>query len=170
MDSDFANRGGPTGSRRPFPLYDWLVPGVIFAFCAVVTYLALQLDRAPPIVIGDAMQPRSFPMFLVGLIAVLNLILLGQLMSGARMPEVRQPPQTWLSMALMVVFYGLATYVDLFAALAVVIFIMCIVWGERRLWLAGLLAVVTPALIFFLFDLVLKIRFPRGILTELYYG
>ena len=35
---------------------------------------------------------------------------------------------------------------------------------------AGLVAVVTPATVFFLFDLVLKIRFPRGILTNLWYG
>lgn len=55
-------------------------------------------------------------------------------------------------------------------ALIAVIFIMCIVWGERRLWLAGLVALITPASIFLLFDLVLKIRFPRGVFTNLYYG
>lgn len=158
------------GSRRPYALGDWLVPAIIFAFCAAVTYLALHLDTAPPIVIGEAMQPRSFPIFLVALIAVLNLILIGQLMSGERMPQPRQPPQTWISMGLMVVFYAITTYADLFLALAVVIFIMCIVWGERRYWLAAMVALLTPVSIFFLFDLVLKIRFPRGILTELYYG
>jgi putative tricarboxylic transport membrane protein len=73
-------------------------------------------------------------------------------------------------MALMVVFYVITTYADMFLALAVVIFLMCIVWGERRYWLAAVLAVVTPLSIFLLFDLVLQIRFPRGIVTELYYG
>ena len=70
----------------------------------------------------------------------------------------------------MVVFYLITTYADMFLALMVVIFIMCIVWGERRYWLAALIAIVTPITIFLLFDLVLKVRFPRGILTELYYG
>lgn len=161
---------GAVGSRRPFTRGDWLVPIVIFAFCATVAYLALHFDTAPPIVIGEAMQPRSFPIFLVALIGVLNLILIGQLMSGERMPLVRQAPQTWLSMLLMAIFYAITTYADLFLALAIVIFVMCIVWGERRYWLAGIVAVATPVTIFFLFDLVLKIRFPRGILTELYYG
>ena len=73
-------------------------------------------------------------------------------------------------MALMGLFYVLTTYVDMFLGLAVVIFIMSLVWGERRYWLAGLVAVLTPVSIFFLFDLVLQIRFPRGLLTELYYG
>lgn len=161
---------GAAGSRRPFTRGDWLIPIVIFAFCAAVVYLALQLDTAPPIIIGEAMQPRSFPIFLVALIGVLNLILIGQLMSGERMPVVHQAPQTWLSMLLMAVFYVITTYADMFLALAIVMFVMCIVWGERRYWLAGIVAVVTPITIFFLFDLVLKIRFPRGILTELYYG
>jgi len=70
----------------------------------------------------------------------------------------------------MLVFYGLTTYLDMFLALAVVMFIMCLVWGERRIWLAGLVSLVTPLTIFFLFDLVLQIRFPRGVLTNLYYG
>jgi len=157
-------------TRRPLALVDWLIPAIIFAFCGVVTYFALQLDTAPAIVIGEAMQPRSFTMFLMALIAVLNVVLIYQILKGNPMPQVSQPSQTWISMALMLVFYALTTYVDMFAALIVVIFTMCVVWGERRLWLAALVALITPASIFLLFDLVLKIRFPRGILTNLYYG
>ena len=170
MDSEFEIRQRVAGTRRPFTLNDWLVPAVIFAFCAAVAYFALQLATAPPIVIGEAMQPRSFPIFLVALISVLNIALILQLMSGARMPRPDHAPQTWLSIILMLAFYAITVYADMFLALMVVIFIMCVVWGERRYWLAGLVAVVTPIFIFLLFDLVLKIRFPRGILTELYYG
>jgi putative tricarboxylic transport membrane protein len=170
MDPEFDTKEGAAGDRRPYTVSDWLVPALIFTFCAFVAYIALQLDTAPPIVIGPAMQPRSFPIFLVALIALLNVILIWQLATGARMPHPRQPPQTWISMALMGLFYVLTTYVDMFLGLAVVIFIMSLVWGERRYWLAGLVAVLTPVSIFFLFDLVLQIRFPRGLLTELYYG
>ena len=170
MDSEFDTQQGVAGTRRPLMLNDWLVPAAIFAFCAAVAYLALQLATAPPIVIGEAMQPRSFPIFLVALIAVLNVVLIVQLMSGERMPRPDHAPQTWLTILLMLVFYVITVYADMFLALMVVIFIMCIVWGERRYWLAALVAVITPISIFLLFDLVLKIRFPRGILTELYYG
>lgn len=156
--------------RRPYASSDWLVPGVIFALCAIVIYLAFQLDTAPPIIIGEAMQPRTFPIFLMILIGILNVFLVAQLVGGDRMPHPSHAPQTWISMLLMAAFYVITTYVDMFIALMVVIFVMSIVWGERRYWLAGLTAVVTPISVFFLFDLVLKVRFPRGILTELYYG
>ncbi|MGI9424772.1 MAG: tripartite tricarboxylate transporter TctB family protein [Hyphomicrobiaceae bacterium] len=169
MESEF-DTDGAADPRRPRAFSDWLVPTVVFAFCAVVTYVALQFDTAPPIVIGEAMQPRSFPIFLMGLIAVLNAVLIFQLLSGSRMAVPRQPPQTWISIVLMMVFYVITTYADMFLALMIVIFVMCIVWGERRYWLAALVALLTPITIFFLFDLVLKVRFPRGILTELYYG
>ena len=45
-----------------------------------------------------------------------------------------------------------------------------LLWGERRLLVAGALAVVTPLTIFLLFDLVLRVRFPRGVLMNWYYG
>ena len=169
MDTEL-DTDGAGGSRQPRTFSDWLVPAVIFAFCAVVVYFALQLDTAPAIVIGEAMQPRSFPIFLMGLIALLNALLVYQLVNGSRMPHPRQTPQTWITMLLMIVFYGLTTYVDMFVGLIVVIFVMSLAWRERRYWLAGLVAVVTSTTVFFLFDLVLKIRFPRGVLTELYYG
>ena len=136
----------------------------------MVAFFALQLDTAPAIVIGEAMQPRSFPIFLTALIALLNALLVYQLVNGSRMPRLRQSPQTWITMLLMIVFYGLTTYVDMFVGLIVVIFVMSLAWGERLYWLVTLVAVVTPANVFFLFDLVLKIRFPRGVLTGLYYG
>ena len=55
-------------------------------------------------------------------------------------------------------------------AIAVVMFAMCLLWGERRIYIAGTVALVTPFTIFLLFDKVLRVRFPRGLLTNWYYG
>ncbi len=68
------------------------------------------------------------------------------------------------------IFYPLTVYLDMLIAIAVVMFAMCLLWGERRVYVAGAVALVTPTAIFFLFDMVLRIRFPRGLLTNLYYG
>lgn len=55
-------------------------------------------------------------------------------------------------------------------AIAVIMFAMCLLWGERRIYVAGALALATPAVIFFLFDKALRVRFPRGLFTNWYYG
>jgi hypothetical protein len=43
-------------------------------------------------------------------------------------------------------------------------------WGERRWHAVVGIGLMMPALIFLLFDQVFEIRFPRGVLTNLWYG
>ena len=77
---------------------------------------------------------------------------------------------TYGAVLLFGLFFILAQYIDMFIGIAAVMFLMCRLWGEKRLAINTILALVTPITIFFLFDLVLKIRFPRGLLTDWYYG
>ena len=147
-----------------------IVPLVITTISAVIIYLALQLDLSPPMIVGDSMQPRSFPIFLMALNLILTAILARQF---HRAPPAYPEPikrTTWISMALMVVFYGLTVSADMFIGIAVVMFLMSLAWGERRILVALVNAIATPVLIFLLFDMVLRIRFPRGIITNWYYG
>jgi len=147
-----------------------IVPLVIATISAIIIYLALQLDLSPPMIVGDSMQPRSFPIFLMALNLILTAILARQF---HRAPPAYPEPikrTTWISMALMVVFYGLTVSADMFIGIAVVMFLMSLAWGERRILIALVNAIATPVLIFLLFDMVLRIRFPRGIFTNWYYG
>ncbi len=147
-----------------------IIPGIVTIFSLVVIWAALQLDVSPPMIVGDSMQPRVFPIFLM----ILNLLLAAFLAVQYR----RNPPKrarretyhTWCTIGLFAVFYGLTVYVDMFIAIAVVMFSMCILWGEKRISVAGAVSLVTPISMFFLFDLVLRVRFPRGLLTNWYYG
>lgn len=146
------------------------VPALIAALSLVVIWASLQLDESPPMIVGESMQPRAFPIFLM----VLNLLLAALLaIQLYRRPPAGIPLEgypTWGSLALLALFYPLTVHVDMFVGIAVVMFLMCMLWGERRIWVAGTLAVVTPLSVFFLFDSVLKVRFPRGLLTNWYYG
>ena len=147
-----------------------LVPIVLTAISVVIIYLALQLDLSPPMIVGDSMQPRAFPIFLMVLNLLLTAILAVQLY---RTPPKQPDPisrVTWMSMALMVVFYGLTISTDMFIAIAVVMFLMSLAWGEKRILVAMANAIITPLCVFLLFDMVLRIRFPRGLITNWYYG
>jgi hypothetical protein len=105
---------------------------------------------------------------------VINLVLAALLAVQYRITPPkkirREGVQTWGSIALFVIFYPLTVYFDMLIAVAVVMFAMCLLWGERRIHVAGAVALVTPAAIFLLFDMVLRVRFPRGLLTNWYYG
>jgi hypothetical protein len=121
-------------------------------------------------IVGDSLQPRVFPILLM----VINLILAALLASQYRKESPGkvqlEGSQTWGSIVLFVIFFPITVYVDMMIGIAVVMFAMCLLWGERRILVAGTLALATPVSIFFLFDLVLRVRFPRGLFTNWYYG
>ncbi len=147
-----------------------VIPGIITAFSLAVIWASLQLDLSPPMIVGDSLQPRVFPILLMVVNLVLAALLAIQYRAKPPKKIQREGLQTWGSIALFVIFYPLTVYLDMLIAIAVVMFAMCLLWGERRVYVAGAVALVTPAAIFFLFDMVLRVRFPRGLLTNWYYG
>jgi putative tricarboxylic transport membrane protein len=147
-----------------------IIPGILAVFSVTVIWAALQLELSPDIIVGDSMQPRAFPVFLMAINLVLVLILAIQLVRAPPKKVTLEPFATWGSMILLVVFFALTVWLDMFIAIPVVMFLMCLLWGERRIYVAISTALLTPFLIFLLFDLVLKVRFPRGILMNWYYG
>ena len=149
---------------------DYVVPAFIFVFCGVVSYICLTFDEALPLIVGHSMQPRVFPMFLMAVIAVLNLGLIAHVLKTPLSKRDWEPPVTWGSAVLMALFWALAEYVDMMLGLIVCMFLLCLLWGERRIWVACLVSIGTTAIIFFSFDQILEVRFPRGILTDPYYG
>ena len=140
------------------------------AFSFVVIWVAFQLEESPAMIVGDSMQPRVFPIFLMCLNLILAVFLALAHRKEAPAPISLEGHQTWGSIALFVVFYFLTVHVDMMIAITVVMFAMCLLWGEKRIHMAAATAIATPVLVFFLFDLVLRVRFPRGLLTNWYYG
>ena len=140
-------------------------------FSFVVIYLSLQLDTSPEMIVGDSMQARSFPIFLM----VINLLLVGILSlqfykTYPKEVELEKFP-TWSSMLLFLIFYIIILISgDMFVAIPIVMFLMGLTWGQKKIWISLTNAIVTPLSIFLLFDYVLQVRFPRGWLTNIYYG
>ena len=147
-----------------------VIPGIIALFSVVIIYLALQLRTSPPLIVGASMQPRSFPIFLMVINLLLVVIMVWQNLRNPPAPVKMEGPTTWISIGLFALFYLLTVYTDFFIAIAAVVFLLSVSWGERRLHVAGLVALTVPLTLFLVFDEVLKIRFPRGLITNWYYG
>jgi hypothetical protein len=149
----------------------YIIPLFLTLFSFVVIYLSLQLDTSPEMIVGDSMQARSFPIFLM----VINLLLVGILSlqfykTYPKEIELEKFP-TWSSMLLFLIFYIIILISgDMFVAIPIVMFLMGLTWGQKKIWISLTNAIVTPLSIFLLFDYVLQVRFPRGWLTNIYYG
>ena len=148
----------------------YIIPVILTLFSLSVIAISLQLDTSPEMIVGDSMQARSFPIFLMILKLILVGVLAFQFYKNTPEAVTLEKYHTWGSMFLFLLFYLLTVYTDMFIGIFVVMFLMSILWGEKRIWVSFLTATITPGLIFLLFDYVLKIRFPRGILMNLYYG
>ena len=149
----------------------YIIPLFLTLFSFAVIYLSLQLDTSPEMIVGDSMQARSFPIFLM----VINLLLVGILSlqfykTYPKEVELEKFP-TWSSMLLFLIFYIIIFISgDMFVAIPIVMFLMGLTWGQKKVWVSLTNAIVTPLSIFLLFDYVLQVRFHRGWLTNIYYG
>ena len=148
----------------------YTIPLFLTIFSIIIIGISLQLDTSPEMIVGDSMQARSFPIFLMILNLILISVLTFQYKKNNPEPIKLEKFPTWGSMGLFFIFYLLTVYTDMFIGIFVVMLLMGLLWGEKRIWVSFLTAALTPLFIFLLFDFVLKIRFPRGILMDMYYG
>lgn len=142
-----------------------MIPVGIIIFCLVAFWLTTQFDRVPPI-LKRGIQPEDFPQLVIGLIIALAAIIIFSDKSPA--PQ-KLSPIVWKTITLIFGFVMLVE-VDLFLALGIFAAALSVIWGERRIVVLGMLSIVMPLAVFFLFDFVFEIRFPKGLLTALWYG
>ena len=142
----------------------WVIPGLIILFCVIAFYLTTQFDRVPEI-LKRGIQPSDFPQLILLLLIGLACLLPFE---NTQQPTCRSTFSIYL-LALMVVFV-LLTHLDFFIALGCFSGMLSFSWGERRLGALLLVTLFFPTFVFFLFDLVFEVRFPRGLLTNLWYG
>lgn len=144
---------------------NYLIPLGIIAFCVLAYWLSTQFERVPPI-LKRGMQPSDFPQLIIGLIVMLSAWLIFR--DESKAPE-RLTNVVWKTMGLLIGFLLIAG-VDLFLGLGLFAASLTAVWGERRTWAIVLVGIFVPLAVFFLFDSIFEVRFPRGFLTNLWYG
>ena len=154
---------GLQGTGRRFTR--WIVPVVTVAFSVAAIGISTTFDRMPPI-LKRGIQPADFPQLIAGLVIVLTALMVWRTPAE----EVGNPGRiTWLTLLLMGIFVFL-TQADFFLALGAFAAMLSRLWGERRPTVLAIVGLFVPLVVFLLFDQVFEVRFPRGILTTLWYG
>lgn len=156
---------GEGGSNARARRTRWLLAGGIICFSLIAFWVTTTFETVPPI-LKRGIQPSDFPQLIAGLIIALALLM--GVINRDPAPDLLKRP-TYLTIGLLLAFVGLVQ-LDFFLALGLFAVAMAFVWGERRPALLATVGVVVPVTVFFLFDLVFRIRFPRGLLTSLWYG
>lgn len=168
MVEEDKTRGRDAPATIPFwRREEFLIAVVVGAFGACVLYLTTTFWRVPPM-LSPGLLPQEFPRLMVYVLFALSLILLFQSLSTAPKKRARVPPIVYCSLGMIALFCALAT-LDLFIGFFFFFLGLGLIWGERRIALLLFVSLALPLGIFLLFDLVLEVRFPRGLLTSLYY-
>jgi hypothetical protein len=115
-------------------------------------------------------QPATFPKGLIVLIAFLNSILTYLYFTTKIASNKDLPHIFYKTIFGLFVFVFVSHFIDLFIALIIFSFLISYWWGEKNILLILSLSIIFPILVFVLFEVVLGLRFPSGILTNLYYN
>ena len=83
--------------------------------------------------------------------------------------EKKLPKPFYITLYNFILFIIIAKTLDFFLAISVLSFLISYFWGERRIKALLLVSILFPIIVFVVFETILGLRFPPGIITNIYY-
>ena len=146
----------------------FIVSFVIITFSLFLLYFTFHFAVVPPI-LNRGIQPATFPKILLVLIIFLSLIVCFLSFKHPWDPRPRLPKEFYQTSIILGLFAIISKNIDFFLGLAFLSFTVSYFWGERRFLNIIFVTVFFPLLVFLFFEKLLNLRFPNGIITNLYY-
>ena len=144
---------------------------VSFTIILVSTILLIStftFDIVPPI-LNRGIQPATFPKGLLLLIIGLTLIVFYLSIKKPWKIEKKLPKTFFLTLLSFILFVVISKTLDFFLAISLLSIFVSYSWGERRLFYLILVSIIFPIIVFIFFETILGLRFPPGIITNIYY-
>ena len=167
MSSSFIKKKG--GNSSALFSSELILLFTIFAISIFLFITTFYFDEVPPILVRG-IQPATFPKILLGLIFSLNALLVYFYFKRPKKDHERLGSIFYKTIAIFFIFPIIALKIDLILALMLSSIAIAYFWGEKNLVLILTLSILFPILVFLLFEGVLGLRFPPGILTNIYYN
>ena len=147
-----------------------------FKVCLVIILTSVALlittftfDIVPPI-LNRGIQPATFPKALLILIILLSLIVYYLSIKVPWDIKKKLPNSFYITLASFIIFSVISVTLDFFLGISVLSILVSFFWGERRIFYLLLVAIIFPIIVFIFFETILGLRFPGGIITNLYYN
>lgn len=136
------------------------VAAVATAAIAIVFFALTFGFEQMPEGITRGFGAEVFPRLILGTIVVLSIFLFALSPSGAALERV--PAMVYYTGASLLVFMALLPLVGMLPAMLLFLLGLGWMWGERRVWVLGLSAVLLTALIWAVFVRGFGVQLPRG--------
>ena len=148
--------------------YEFKVSFVIIFISAILLISTFSFDIVPPI-LNRGIQPATFPKALLILIIGLTSIVYFLSKKKPWKIEKKLPKPFYLTLISFLLFILISKTLDFFLAISVLSVFVSYYWGERRFFYLLLVSIIFPIIVFIFFETILGLRFPPGIITNIYY-
>ena len=144
----------------------------VFFIIILVSFILListfTFDIVPPI-LNRGIQPATFPKGLLVLIITLTSVIYYLSFKKPWKKEKKLPKNFFLTILSFIFFIIISKSLDFFLAISVLSVFVSYNWGEKRIFYLLLVGIIFPLIVFIFFEMILGLRFPPGIITNLYY-
>ena len=168
--NDVQNSKG--ANKKSLPLFfniSFKVIFIIILVSCILLYFTFTFEEVPPI-LNRGIQPATFPKALLILIISLSLIVYYLSIKFPWKIEKKLPNSFYITLASFIIFSVISVTLDFFLGISVLSILVSFFWGERRIFYLLLVAIIFPIIVFIFFETILGLRFPGGIITNLYYN
>ena len=146
----------------------FIVSFIIIIISSILLIVTFTFDIVPPI-LNRGIQPATFPKALLVLIICLTLVVYILSIKFPWKKEKKLPKPFYITLYNFILFIIIAKTLDFFLAISVLSFLISYFWGERRIKALLLVSILFPIIVFVVFETILGLRFPPGIITNIYY-
>ena len=154
----------------PFFLKDEFKVSFIIVFISIILLITtFTFDIVPPI-LNRGIQPATFPKALLVLIISLTAIIYYLSIKKPWKVEKKLPKEFFLTLFTFILFIVISKTLDFFLAISTLSIVVSYYWGEKRIFYLLLVSIIFPLIVFIFFETILGLRFPPGIITNIYYN
>ena len=147
---------------------EFKVSFIIIFISSVLLISTFSFDVVPPI-LNRGIQPATFPKALLVLIISLTLLIYYLSIKKPWKIEKKLPKTFFLTLFSFLIFIIVSKTLDFFLAISLLSVFVSYCWGERRILYLIMVSIIFPILVFIFFETILGLRFPPGIITNIYY-
>ena len=147
---------------------EFKVSFVIIIISIILLISTFSFDIVPPI-LNRGIQPATFPKALLVLIISLTLLIYYLSIKKPWKIEKKLPKIFFLTLLSFLIFIIVSKTLDFFLAISLLSVFVSYYWGERRIFYLLMVSIIFPMIVFIFFETILGLRFPPGIITNIYY-